>query len=303
MSEIKPTLVVMAAGMGSRYGGLKQIDPMGPHGEVVIDYSVYDARRAGYGKVVFILRKSIEQDFRETVGRRIEEQIDVDYVFQELSQVPEGFQVPEGRTKPWGTTHAVLAARKAVHEPFTVINADDYYGRHSFEQLGAWQREFGQEPHRYCLEGFVLENTLSDNGGVSRGVCVVDEQGNLKEIEECHEIKREGQGVVMQRTLGPGTGTGKEVASMNMWGFNPGIFEQFEASFSKFIHGLANPSKGECLVPTTVHELIVGGEAVVNVLQTPGKWMGVTYPEDKPVVQAGFQALINAHVYPENLWA
>ena len=297
-----PTLVVMAAGMGSRYGGLKQIDPIGPSGEVVLDYSVYDAIRAGFGKVVFIIRRDIEADFKAAVGHHFEGRIPVEYVFQDVRDLPWGFSLPEGRVKPWGTSHAVLSAADVVHEPFAVINADDFYGRRSFEILARELVAMKGSANPYTLVGFILEKTLSEHGGVSRGVCRVDGNGFLSDIEECHGIRRKGDGVVLQRASGPDTATGAEAVSMNMWGFTPDFFTQLRERFPVFLQNMKDPLKAEFLVPTTVNELVHEGKSIVRVVQSPEQWYGVTYPEDKAAVSAGVRAQIDTGIYPPSLW-
>ena len=303
MSEtVKPTLVVLAAGMGSRYGGLKQIDPIGPAGEVVLDYSVYDAIEAGFGKVVFIIRKDIEQDFRDALESNYEGKIEIAYAFQSGEDLPEGYSVPEGRTKPWGTTHATLACRDIVNEPFAVINADDFYGKTSFKILADWLMENADKPNLYSLVGFTLEKTLSEHGSVSRGVCkVVD--GLLVEVEECHEIERKGDGIQLRRTEGMDTANGSEVVSMNMWGFTPGVFKLMMDNFSAFLDGMPDPMKSEYLIPTIVQDLINDGTIKVEALTSQEQWFGVTYTEDKPAVVASVQKLIDDGVYPASLWA
>ncbi len=303
MRMTPPTLVVMAAGMGSRYGGLKQIDPIGPCGEVVLDYSVFDAIRAGFGKVVFIIRKDIEADFKAAVGGHFDGRIPVEYVYQDMTNLPVGFSVPEGRKKPWGTSHAILCAAQAVREPFAVINADDFYGRRSFEVLAGELIAMEGSTARYTLVGFVLEKTLSEHGGVSRGVCRVDAAGCLADIEECHEIRREGAGVVLQRTSGPDTATGLEAVSMNMWGFTPDFFDLLRKRFPDFLKGMKDPLKSEFLVPTTVNELVHEGAVSVRVVQSPEQWYGVTYPADKAAVSAGVRSLIDDGDYPPSLWS
>lgn len=298
-----PTLVVMAAGMGSRYGGLKQIDPIGPCGEVVLDYSVFDAIRSGFGKVVFIIRKDIEADFKAAVGGHFEGRIPVEYVFQDIADLPPGFAVPAGRSKPWGTSHAILCAAHAVREPFAVINADDFYGRRSFEVLAGQLAAMEDRTGVYTLVGFILEKTLSAHGGVSRGVCRVDDRGFLTDIEECHEIRRQGDAVVLQRASGPDAATGREAVSMNMWGFTPDFFTHLRSRFPAFLGGMKDPLKSEFLVPTTVNELVHEGAVRVQVVQSPEQWYGVTYPADKAAVSAGVRSLIDDGDYPPSLWS
>ena len=299
---VKPTLVVLAAGMGSRYGGLKQIDPVGPSGEVVLDYSVYDAIQAGFGKVVFIIRKDIEQDFREALEANYEGAIEIAYAFQQPDDLPEGYDIPEGRTKPWGTTHATLACRDLVKEPFGVINADDFYGRSSFQLLADWLKRNANAENLYSLVGFTLEKTLSDHGSVSRGVCKVDESGFLAEIEECHDIERIADGVQLRRAAGMDKADGSEVVSMNMWGFTPGVFDHMMNNFSPFLDSMTDPLKSEYLIPSIIQELIVAGTIKVETLTSNEQWFGVTYTEDKPAVEASVKELINQGVYPASLW-
>jgi dTDP-glucose pyrophosphorylase len=299
---VKPTLVVLAAGMGSRYGGLKQIDPIGPSGEVVLDYSVYDAIQAGFGKVVFIIRKDIEEDFREALESHYVGKIDIDYAFQSLEDLPEGFDLPDGRTKPWGTTHATLACRDLVKEPFGVINADDFYGRSSFKILADWLIAHAETPNVYSLVGFTLAKTLSEHGSVSRGVCKVSDTGHLVEIEECHDIERKGEGIQLRRAAGMDSADGSEVVSMNMWGFTPGIFGQMLEGFAEFYNGMADPQKSEYLIPNIIQDRITDGTIKVESLTSQEQWFGVTYTEDKPAVVASIQELIKAGVYPASLW-
>ncbi|HUY95727.1 MAG TPA: sugar phosphate nucleotidyltransferase [Terracidiphilus sp.] len=297
---MQPTLLVMAAGMGSRYGGLKQIDPVGPNGETIIDYSIYDAMRAGFGKLVFVIRKDIEQPFKETVGARFERRIAVEYVFQELENIPAPFTVPAGRTKPWGTTQAVLAAANIVHEPFAVINADDFYGAESYRVI-AEHLTSGSED--YAMVGFILRNTLSDFGSVARGVCRVSDRGYLEKIEELTNIVREGNGA--SNTAPDGTVrklTGDEPVSMNYWGFTPRIFAQLKDLFHRFLERSGNDLKAESYVPMAVGELVAAGEARVKVLQSRDPWFGVTYREDRPRVVESIRRLIDAGAYPDALW-
>ncbi len=296
----KPTLLVMAAGMGSRYGGLKQIDPVGPGGETLMDYSVYDAMRAGFGKVVFVIRKDIEQAFKETIGAKFEKRIPVEYVFQELTKIPPGFQVPEGRTKPWGTTQAVLVACDVIHEPFAVINADDFYGAEGFRVLGEHLQSGSPD---YAMVGFVLSNTLSDFGSVARGVSEADRAGYLKAITEMLKIERDGDKAKNTDASGTVTPlTGDELVSMNMWGFTPGVFRQLNEDFAQFLEKSGNDLKSECLVPTTINDLVAAGKANVKVLRTNDAWFGVTYREDRPRVIASIAALVQKGVYPNKLW-
>ena len=302
--HMKPTLVVMAAGMGSRYGGLKQIDPMGPSGETILDYSVFDALRAGFGKVVFIIRPDFEDAFRTGVGAKFADKIAVDYAFQTLDRLPAGFSVPEGREKPWGTTHAILCAREAVREPFAVINADDFYGRTSFAVLREYLGALPNDSAAYSMVGFTLKNTLSEHGTVTRGVCKTDAQGFLTEIEEMTKIASSPSGVSNTRedgTIAPLTGL--EPVSMNMWGFSPHIFEQLSCLFEEFLTAHGRELKGECYIPLSVGELVRRKQASCKVLPTDSTWFGVTYREDKPVVQASIASLTSSGAYPPALWS
>lgn len=298
---MKPTLVIMAAGMGSRYGGLKQIDPIGPHGEIVIDYSVFDALRAGFGKVVFIIRRDIEQAFREVVEPHFKGRIPLDYAFQALEDVPAGFTVPDGRQKPWGTAHAIRACRNLVKEPFGVINADDFYGRDAFEGLARLLTRRNVNDPRYVLVGFRIVNTLSEHGAVSRGVCHV-QGGVLKSVTERTHIERKNG--VIQFDMGGVWEVLPEssMVSMNMWGFTPALFPQLEAAFTDFLCASGTQLKSECYIPSVVDQLITTKRAVVDVVETSSRWLGMTYPEDKPLVKAGLQALIDAGEYPARLW-
>jgi len=299
----QPTLLVLAAGIGSRYGGLKQIDPIGPSGEVVLDYSVYDAMQAGFGKVVFIIRKDIEKDFKETLGPHFKGRIPVEYVFQELDKLPEGYDVPEGRTKPWGTSHAMLMAADAIEEPFCVINADDFYGREAFDLMHQKLVELGSGTGHYTMVAFNLAKTLSENGGVSRGVCRV-EDGYLAEVLECHGIERQADGTVPATHEGEAKMLeGNEPVSMNFWGFTPDVFGHANDQMVDFLKTLEDMQKGECLVPVLVDDLIKAGKAKCEVMSSDDKWYGVTYPDDKASVQSGIRSLVDAGLYPENLWA
>ena len=301
--QMKPTLVIMAAGMGSRYGGLKQIDPVGPSGEIVLDYSVYDAIRAGFGKVVFIIRPDIEADFKEAIGNKLDGKIEVETVFQTMEKIPEKVplfgNIPEDRTKPWGTGQAVLMAKEAVNEPFAVINADDFYGRETFEVIGKKLAATDVDSTDFSMVGFYIKNTLSANGSVARGYCDVRD-GRLATVTEYFEIERGDDGII--RHTG-GKMNDDDLVSMNTWGFTPRLFEFLERGFVKFLEREGGELKSEYLLPELIDGMIKNGEATVDVLPSSEKWMGVTYTEDKTQVMAGIRALVGAGVYPENLWA
>lgn len=297
-----PTLLILAAGMGSRYGGLKQMDPMGPHGETVLDYSVYDAMRAGFGRVVFIIRRDFAEAFQSGIGARFAGKIEVDYAYQALDDLPAGFSAPAGRSKPWGTSHAIRAARDLISGPFAVINADDFYGRDSYERAARFLQSppenIGRE--HYAMVGYQLENTLSDHGDVNRGICQSDADGYLTGVEEVVKIQRSDDGTVYGNYL---DGSRREVpagsiVSMNFWAFSTAFFPQLEAHFTRFLeqHGLEE--KSECYIPTVVDEVIHNGLADCAVLPTSSSWFGVTYPEDKAHVVANIRALIDAGEYP-----
>lgn len=301
---MKPALIVMAAGIGSRYGGLKQIDPIGPSGEIILDYSVYDAIRAGFNKVVFLINRSIEAAFRQKIGRAVEQQVDTAYVFQDLTALPPGFNVPEGRVKPWGTGHAVLSCRNAISGPFAVINADDFYGASAFEALEKQLSQVDAGAATYSMVGYRLRNTLSENGYVARGVCSVSPQGLLQNIHERTRIESFPDGIKFTEngsdwvTLPPDT-----PVSMNSWGLTPTLFAELEARFPLFLQrSTNNPLKAEFFLPNVIGELLEEGKAQVQVLPTHEKWFGVTYPQDRPVVQQALQNLIQRGVYPAQLW-
>ncbi len=302
---MKPTLLVLAAGMGSRYGGLKQMDPMGPNGETVLDYSVFDAIRAGFGKVVFIIRKDFEDAFKAGVGSRFAGKIDVDYAFQQLTDLPAGHTPPEGREKPWGTSHAVWAARNQVQGNFAVINADDFYGANAYEVAASFFASANQADAKdhYAMVGYRIENTLSDHGDVNRGNCQTDAHGHLAGVEEVVKIKRQADGSIR------GTGlNGEEVTiaegtpvSMNFWAFTPKFFTQLEEHLTEFLAKHGNEAKSECYIPTVVDELIAHGKADCAVLDTTSSWFGVTYPDDKPFVVESIKKLIDQGAYPQAL--
>ncbi len=300
--NMKPTLLVLAAGMGSRYGGLKQIDPVGPGGEAVLDYSVYDALRAGFGRVVFVIRRDIEDDFKRGIGNRFEQHIDVGYAFQELDMLPEGFGVPGDRTKPWGTAHAILVAREAVGTPFGVINADDFYGLDSYRALA--QELARCSGDQYCMVGFRLDNTLSDHGSVARGICTVDADGMLQDVVELTGILKTPGGAEHRDDDGSAHSmSGSEIVSMNMWGFAPSIFAHLEREFAAFLRQAVSDVRREFFIPTVVNSLIDRGLVAARVLRTQSSWFGVTYREDKPVVVASIRELVDRGCYPDNLWA
>jgi hypothetical protein len=296
----KPTLLVLAAGMGSRYGGLKQIDPVGPAGETIIDYSIYDALRAGFGKLVFVIRHDIEQPFREVVGSRFERRIAVEYVYQELDKLPPGHSLPAGRTKPWGTTHAILMAEPIVKEPFAAINADDFYGRNAYTALA---KHLTSGSPDYAMVGFTLNNTLSEHGTVARGVSRTDAHHYLTSIVEMMKIEPDGDGAKNTEPDGQVVHLkGDEPVSMNFWGFTPALFPQIKASFENFLKKSGAEQKSECYIPLTVGELVTSGQARVKVLRSPDSWFGVTYREDRPQVLESIRKLIARGEYPEKLW-
>ena len=302
----KPVLVIMAAGMGSRYGGLKQLDPVGGHDQVILDYSIYDARRAGFETVVFVIKKENEADFRARVGRRLEGHMDVKYAFQSIDDLPEGCAVPEGRVKPWGTAHAALAARHAVSGPFAIINADDYYGRSAFQSVYSHLENGRDRQGHYAMVGYRLRNTVTEHGSVARGVCGVGRDGTLIDIHERTVIEKDGDDARYTedggRTWTPLSGD--TLVSMNLWGFDRGFLEEAEARFPAFLDKTLaeNPLKGEYFLPGVVEQLIAEGKARVHVLPSEDKWYGVTYREDKPAVTAAIAAMTGSGLYPDELW-
>ena len=300
---MKPTLVVMAAGVGSRYGGLKQIDPVGPGGEIILDYSVYDAMRAGFGKVVFIIRHDIEKDFKTIIGSKFEKRIKVEYVFQELTALPPGFSLPPDRTKPWGTGHAILCCKDVVREPFGVINADDLYGAESYKILADYLGRLAPASNDYCLVGFRLVNTLSDHGHVTRGICEVDSKHMLTGVVERFKIEKTPDGARYQDEKEQWVALeGNEIASMNMWGYTPTLFTFLEQRFPLFLKTALNKPKAEFLIPSIADELVKERKITMKVLDTPAKWMGVTYKEDKPEVTRNIRGLVDNKTYPSPLW-
>lgn len=299
----RPTLLILAAGMGSRYGSLKQIDQFGPNGETIIDYSIYDAIKAGFGKVVFVIRKSIEQEFKEVVINKYSDIIQTDYVAQELDMLPEGFSVPEQRVKPWGTGQAVLVASSIINEPFAVINADDFYGYKSFKLAADFLKGKSNEPE-HALIGYKLNNTLSAHGAVARGVCKVDSEGYLQNVKEhLHIVETEGK-IISSDPEGVETVLkADETVSMNLMAFTPSVFPYFEQQFRDFMANKSHKSlKSEYLLPDVVNHLVESREAKVKVLYSPEIWFGVTFPDDKPITMKKLKDLIEEGVYPENLW-
>lgn len=297
------TLVILAAGMGSRYGGLKQIDPITTENEFIIDFSVYDAILAGFDKVVFVIKKENLELFRETIGQRFESRIKVEYAFQELSDIPEGFSVPEGRAKPWGTAHALLAARNLVSDPFMVINSDDFYGRSAYKLLFDHFAKNGADcKFKYAMVGYILENTLTENGTVSRGICEVDNSAMLLAVEERTEIRREGDKAAYAGKSGVEYMPLKSVASMNCWGFTPDIFDKLSEGFAKFLSEThTDELKCEYYLPFAVCDMLKAGECDVTVYSSEDSWYGVTYKEDKPFVVECIAALKEKGIYPKKL--
>ncbi len=301
---MKPTLVVLAAGIGSRYGGLKQIDPVGPSGEIIIDYSIYDAIKAGFGKVVFVIRKDIEKDFRECISEKYKGHIKVEYAYQHLDNIPPGFNLPPDRKKPWGTAHAVMTAESLVNEPFVAINADDYYGRAAYRLLfdrlsSVRDAKFAE----YCMVGFMIRNTLSEHGTVSRGICESTKDGYLSDVVERTKVEKCGAGAKFYDESGTACSlSGDEIASLNIWGFTPSIFPSLKEGFKDFLKkNIASP-KAEYFLPSAVNDLVKEGKARVRIMESPDPWFGITYREDKPFVVESIRKLVREGIYPEQLF-
>lgn len=295
---MKPTLLILAAGMGSRFGGLKQVEPVGPNGEAIIDYSIFDAIRAGFGKVVFVIRENFADAFKEKFGDKLAGKIEVEYVFQDLDNLPEGFSLPEGREKPWGTAHAILVAKNAINEPFCALNADDFYGYNAYKVIADFLKA-SKNPTEYSMVGYKLGNTLSDFGSVSRGISEVNKNGELESIVETKKIfKKDGKVISEEPDGSEKLLTGNETVSMNMWGFKTSIFPFLEEKFKEFLKTEIDKPKSEMYIPSVVFEMIEKGNATVKVLKTDSPWFGVTYKEDKPIVVNKINSLIEQGDYP-----
>lgn len=300
---MKPTLFVLAAGMGSRYGGLKQLDGLGPNGETIMDYSIYDAVNAGFGKLVFVIRKSFEADFKEKIVSKYSQKIPVELVFQELDKLPEGYTPHPDRVKPWGTNHAVMMGSEVINEPFAVINADDFYGRESFKILADFLKELENSENKYCMVGYRVGNTLSESGTVARGVCETDTEGNLTGVVERTQVMRMDGSVSYKNEYDQWIPIGDNTpVSMNMWGFTPDYFRYSDDFFIQFLKENADNVKAEFFIPLLVNQLTVSGKVSVKVLDTPSKWFGVTYAEDRPDVVAKLKELADSGAYPSPLW-
>jgi hypothetical protein len=301
---MKPTLLILAAGIGSRYGSLKQLDHLGPSGETIIDYSIYDAIRAGFGKVVFVIKENIAKEFSEVFGEKLQGKIDVDYVFQEIDKVPEGITWPKERQKPWGTGHAVMMAAETIHEPFAVINADDFYGRGSYQALADFYNDWTpQKGNIYCMVGYELGKTLSEHGSVSRGVCKADGCGFLLEVTERTRIERDAGGIAYLDETGKSFYLDERTTvSMNFWGFTPSFFTHLETGFLEFIKANADSPKAEFYIPTVINDLMKRKAASVRILSCSDQWFGMTYREDRDLVVSKIGELVKAGIYPENLW-
>jgi len=302
---MKTTLLILAAGMGSRYGGMKQVDPFGPSGETITDYSIYDAYRAGFNRFVFVISPKMEEDFKTNYIKKFPSYIQVDYVIQSVDNIPEGLTLPEDRVKPWGTAHAVLMAKNAINEPFAVINADDYYGRQSYQIMHDFLVNTSEDnPGHYCMVGFQLQKTISEHGSVARGCCQVDKDGYLTGMVERTKIYLEEGAIVYEDEDGSVHGLDPlDTVSMNLFGFTPDFFPHSDEIFSDFIKENINNPKAEFFIPLAVDKLINSGDAKMSVLQTPDSWFGVTYQDDKPIVLKAIRDLVDSGIYPESLWS
>ena len=300
---MKPTLLILAAGIGSRYGGMKQIDQVGPSGEAIIDYSIYDAIKAGIGRIVFVIRRSIEPDFVDFFGKKLKGKIPYAFAYQELDMIPEGLSVPPERKKPWGTAHAVWVARDIIREPFIVINADDFYGRSSYLEVARYLSDPETVLNNHCMVGFKIKDTMSEFGTVSRGICEVDDQGYLRAVVERTEIGISGNGIYYRDDEGiEKTLTGEEMVSMNIWGFSPSIFPLLEEHFTAFIHANIDQPKAEFYIPTVINLMVRNNRGTMKVLPTADRWFGVTYKEDKPMAVDHIRKQVERGIYPVNLW-
>jgi len=299
---MKPTLLILAAGMGSRYGGLKQIEPVGPKGETILEYSVYDAIRAGFGKVVFVIRESFAEDFKARFESKLAGKIEIEYVYQEVDKLPKGHVLPEGREKPWGTGHAILMAREVINEPFAAINADDFYGAEAYQVISKFLTQ-SVNKENYSMVGYQLNKTLSDFGSVSRGICQTDANNLLTKITETHKIRQEGNAILCESESKETIEIqADQTVSMNFWGFHPSVFENIENQFIEFLKTNIEIPKSEFYIPYVVFEMIKTGKAKVEVIKADSPWFGVTYQEDKPFVIEQIQKLTDQGIYPEKLW-
>ncbi len=299
---VKPTLLILAAGLGSRYGGFKQLEPIGPQGEAIIDYSIFDAIKAGFGKVVFVIKKELEVNFRDNLLKRFENRIDTGYVFQELDMLPKGYDLPSSREKPWGTAHAIMVSEAAVNEPFTVINADDFYGYEAFRRMQMFLAEKSNNEREYSMIGYKLGKTLSEHGTVSRGICSIDDNGYLKSVTEITKIRKDNDRIVNFDNGKSFSLSGNSIVSMNMWGFTPVVFGQIKQRFSSFLdQNITNP-KAEFFIPTLIDQLIREKEAKVKVLSCNAQWFGITYKEDKQAAKDSILEMIKNGEYPLRLW-
>lgn len=298
---MKPTLLILAAGMGSRFGGLKQIEPVGPNGETILEYSIFDAIRAGFGKVVFVIRTSFAEEFKALFQSKLEGKIQVEYVFQELDKLPAGYKLPADREKPWGTGHAILMAKDVINEPFAAINADDFYGAEAYQVISKFLTTT-VKPDHLAMIGYKLNKTLSDFGGVSRGICVTNEKNHLTQITETHKIHQENGSYFCELNSEKKELTGSETVSMNFWGFDPGVFNRLEEQFKDFLDHHINVPKSEFYIPFCVFEMIRKKQANVEVLEADSPWFGVTFKEDKPFVSEQIRLLTQKGIYPDKLW-